>query len=181
MKINEDEPEPEEVLIGGKEKRVIEVLDYDKSWSITFDTHKRKITNVLGDVALRIEHIGSTSVPGLAAKPIIDMLLVVTDSADESIYLKKLEDAGYVLRVREPKFHEHRMFRTIDKDVHLHVFSPDSPEIGKYITFRDKLRGNENNRVQYEKKKRELAKQSWDDMNLYSDAKSEIIAKIINS
>jgi GrpB-like predicted nucleotidyltransferase (UPF0157 family) len=77
----------------------------------------------VGEAALSVEHIGSTSVPGLAAKPIVDILLVVGDSRDEGSYLPAMEGAGYVLRVREPGFDEHRMFRTPAKDVHVHVFS----------------------------------------------------------
>ena len=71
--------------------------------------------------------------PGLAAKPIIDMLLVVSDSADEPIYTTDLETAAYVLTIREPGWHEHRMFKGPDTDVHLHVFSSGCPEIGRML------------------------------------------------
>src|SRR4030095_15038477 len=85
-----DEP-LETGLIGGVEKREIRIVDYDEDWPKKFETHARIIADALGSSALRVEHIGSTSVPGLAAKPIIDILVVVSDSADESSYLPKLE------------------------------------------------------------------------------------------
>src|ERR1700757_3385057 len=96
-------------LIGGIEKREIKIADYDPSWPAKFEMHRRIIARALGATALRIEHIGSTSVPGLAAKPIIDILIVVKDSANELTYRPQLEAAGYVLRVREPDWNEHRM------------------------------------------------------------------------
>src|SRR5262245_54400268 len=116
-------------LIGGAEQRQIEIRDYDPDWVIKFETHAAVIRRTLGPTALGVEHIGSTSVPGLAAKPIVDILLVVADSANEDVYLPQLENAGYVLRVREPDFHEHRMFRTPAHDVHIHVLSQGSGEI----------------------------------------------------
>jgi GrpB-like predicted nucleotidyltransferase (UPF0157 family) len=103
---------PREVLIGGVEKREIVIRDYDPQWPEVFKEHAAVIRAAIKEIALAIEHIGSTAVPGLAAKPIVDVLLVAPDSADEGAYLTKMETAGYVLRVREPDFHEHRMFRT---------------------------------------------------------------------
>ncbi len=168
-----------QTLIGGVETRVIKIVDYQASWQDTFTTHAKIIADGLGDAALRIEHIGSTAVPELAAKPIVDMLLVVEDSADENSYLPNLEASGYVLRVREPDCHEHRMLRTPDLDVHIHVYSRRSPEIERYLTFRDRLRTNIHDRQFYEQTKRRLAAQSWRDMNAYADAKTEVIESII--
>src|SRR5262245_12368087 len=115
-------------LIGGVEKREIRIEDYDPRWQEIFEEHRTRIGGVLGDVAQSIEHIGSTSVPGLAAKPIVDVLVLVADSGDEGSYLAPMGAAGYVLRVREPEFHEHRMFRTPQLDVHIHIFSRGCPE-----------------------------------------------------
>ena len=81
-------------LIGGIEKRDIIIVNYDPTWPAKFEMHRGIITKTLGDAALQIEHIGSTSVPGLAAKPIVDILVVVSDSADESRYLPQLTAAG---------------------------------------------------------------------------------------
>jgi GrpB-like predicted nucleotidyltransferase (UPF0157 family) len=166
-------------LIGGVEKRNIQILDYDPGWPDKFREHAARISAALGETALQIEHIGSTSVPGLAAKPIVDILVVVNDSAAEAAYLPRLESAGYVLRVREPDFHEHRMFRTPERDVHIHIFSLGSPESERYLIFRDRLRSNRDDRLRYEKTKRELAARSWSDTNAYADAKTEVVESIL--
>ena len=108
-------------LIGGVEKREIRIVDYDPDWPQKFETHANIIAEALGGSALRVEHIGSTSVPGLAAKPIIDILVVVRDSADESAYLAQLEAAGYVLRVREPEWNEHRMSDLLPCQYHINI------------------------------------------------------------
>lgn len=152
-------------LIGGLEQREIVIADYDPAWRETFDVHARLICDALGDELLRLEHIGSTSVPGLAAKPIIDILLVVADSSDEPRYLPGLLAAGYELRVREPEFHEHRMLRTPRRDVHVHVYSEGCLEIERYLALRDHLRQSPDDRRLYEATKRQLAAQSWSDMN----------------
>ncbi len=166
-------------LIGGVEKREIKIVDYHIDWPKKFETHAKIIARALGGAMLRIEHIGSTSVPELAAKPVIDILVAVADSADESAYLAALEAAGYVLRVREPDWNEHRMFRTPEKDVHVHVYSAGCAEIERYLTFRDRLRRNVDDRSRYEKTKRELATNEWSDMNEYAKAKTKVIESII--
>lgn len=166
-------------LIGGAEKREIKIVDYDPDWPKKFETHAKLIADALGGSTLRIEHVGSTSVPGLAAKPVIDILVVVSDSADESAYLPQMEAAGYVLRVREPDWNEHRMFRTPEKDVHVHIYSAGCPEIRRNLTFRERLRRNRDDRSRYEQTKRELAAKEWSDMNAYADAKTEVIESII--
>jgi GrpB-like predicted nucleotidyltransferase (UPF0157 family) len=165
-------------LIGGIEKREIKIVAYDPDWPKKFETHARVIADALGGSALRVEHVGSTSVPGLAAKPIIDILVVVRDSADESAYLPRLEAAGYVLRVREPDWNEHRMFRTPEKDVHIHIYSASCTEIERTLTFRERLRRNTEDCRRYEQTKRELAAKEWSDMNAYADAKTEVIESI---
>ena len=173
-----DEP-LETGLIGGVEKREIKIADYDPDWPQKFESHAKRIADALGPSALRIEHIGSTSVLGLAAKPIIDILVVVPDSADESAYLPQLEAAGYVLRVREPDWNEHRMFRTPERDVHVHIYSAGCRENERCLIFRDRLRGNVDDRSRYEKTKRELAMKAWSDMNAYAEAKTMVIESII--
>jgi len=166
-------------LIGGDEKVEIQIVDYDTGWPKKFEVHARVIAEALRRTALRLEHIGSTSVPGLAAKPIIDILVVVQNSADESSYLSRLEAAGYILRVREPHWNEHRMFRTHEKDVHVHVYSVGCAEIQRVLTFRDRLRTNIDDRRRYEKTKRELAAKEWPNMDAYARAKTAVIESII--
>jgi GrpB-like predicted nucleotidyltransferase (UPF0157 family) len=166
-------------LIGGAEPGQIVIADHDPTWRTRYQKHADAIAAALGDTLLRIEHIGSTSVPGLAAKPIIDVLAIVPDSADEPSYVPRLEAAGYALRVREPEFYEHRMLRTSGREVHVHVYSPGVPEIGRYLTFRDRLRTSAKDRRRYEDVKRRLATRSWPDMDAYAEAKSEVVEAII--
>jgi GrpB-like predicted nucleotidyltransferase (UPF0157 family) len=166
-------------LIGGVEKRAITIVDYDPEWPKIFERHAGVIARALDGVALQIEHIGSTSTPGLAAKPIIDILVVVADSSDESSYRPQLEKAAYELRVREPQWHEHRMFRTREKDAHVHVYSAGCAEIERTLLFRDRLRANAEDRRCYEDKKRELSTRQWADMDAYAKAKTQVIEDII--
>lgn len=134
----------------------------------------------LSDRALRVEHVGSTSVPGLAAKPVIDIVLVVADSSDESAYAPDLQSAGYVLRIREPEWHQHRMFRGAEPAVNLHVFSAGCPEVDRMILFRDWLRANAADRELYQRAKLALAQQEWEQVQDYADAKTAIVAEILN-
>jgi len=172
-------PAMDEVLIGGIEKREIVIVDYDPRWPGQFRKHAEMLSCALGRTALAIEHVGSTSVPGLAAKPIIDIDVLVEDSSDEATYLPALVQAGYVLRVREPDWHQHRMFRTPERDVHIHIFSPGCVEVTRHLAFRDRLRRNVEDRLLYESVKRKLAAEDWPDMNAYARAKSEAVEAII--
>jgi GrpB-like predicted nucleotidyltransferase (UPF0157 family) len=169
-----------EFIIGEIEQPTIVIADYDPAWPERFRQEEVRIRAALGEAALSVVHIGSTSVPGLAAKPIVDILLVVEDSGEEATYLPAMEEAGYVLRVREPDFDEHRMFRTPTKDVHVHVFSAGSPEIERYLLLRDRLRQNEAEREFYAQTKRELAKRDWPTMEHYAEAKTEVVEGIIS-
>jgi GrpB-like predicted nucleotidyltransferase (UPF0157 family) len=164
------------VLIGGREPVTIVVVDYDPAWPALFEHVKARVHAALGAIALTIEHIGSTSVPGLAAKPIIDVLVVVSDVEAESSFLGALEAAGFVLRARDPG---HRMFRTPGKDIHLHVYGAGDPAIVDYLDLRDWLRVDEADRSVYGGVKRQLAQRPWSDMNHYADAKSDVIAQIL--
>ena len=128
---------------------------------------------------MRIEHCGSTSVPGLAAKPIIDIILEVANSGDEGAYAPPLEMAGYVLRIREKAWNEHRMFKGPDTDVNLHVFTVGCPEVDRMLAFRNWLRGNEADCKLYERTKRDLASRPWKYTQNYADAKSEVVAEIM--
>jgi GrpB-like predicted nucleotidyltransferase (UPF0157 family) len=169
-----------EVIIGEIEQPTIVIADYNPAWPKRFRQEEVRIRATLGEAALSVEHIGSTSVPGLAAKPMVDALLVVEDSGEEASYLPAMEEAGYVLRVSEPDFDEHRMFRTLAKDVHVHVFSAGSPEIERYLLLRDRLRQNEGERKLYAQTKRELAKRDWPTMEHYAEAKTEVVEGIVS-
>jgi GrpB-like predicted nucleotidyltransferase (UPF0157 family)/GNAT superfamily N-acetyltransferase len=166
-------------LIGGAQKREIRIVDYDPNWPLKFQAHAEKIRQALGDRLIHIEHVGSTSVPGLGAKDLVDIDVVVADSGNEPAYLPALESAGYVLRVREPEWQEHRMLRTPEVDVNVHVFSPGAPEHERHILFRDRLRKNGDDRRLYESVKRKLAGEDWPDTNAYATAKTEVIERIL--
>lgn len=128
---------------------------------------------------LLLEHVGSTSVPGLSAKPIIDMVMAVTDSSDEAPYVKPLEEKGYTLRIREPDWYEHRLLKPPDVPGNLHVFSAGCPEIEQMLLFRDWLRAHAEDRLLYEATKRGLAARTWKYTQNYADAKSEVVQAIL--
>jgi GrpB-like predicted nucleotidyltransferase (UPF0157 family) len=157
----------------------LQVVDYDPAWPGLFGREADRVRAVLGDRVSQLEHIGSTSVPGLAAKPIIDMLLVVPDPGDEPAYLPDLEAAGYVLVIREPDWYQHRCFKGPDTDVNLHVYPPGCPEIERYLLFRDRLRRDPAERARYQRVKRELAERDWTYVQQYADAKTEVVEAII--
>lgn len=157
----------------------IVIVDYDPHWPELFKREADRIRAALGDRALRIEHTGSTAVPGLAAKPIIDVLLVVSDSGVEDAYAPTLEAAGYVLRIRETNWFEHRMFKGPDTDMNLHVFSLGCPEVDRMLVFRDWLRNNAADRDLYARTKLALAQNEWKYVQNYADAKTAIIKEIM--
>jgi GrpB-like predicted nucleotidyltransferase (UPF0157 family) len=157
----------------------VSLHDYDPAWPAAFEREEARIRGALGDAALTVEHTGSTSVPGLAAKPVIDITLIVADSADESTYLPQLEAAGYVLRIREPEWHEHRMFIGQSTEVQIHVFSAGSVELERMVGFRDWLRTHDEDRELYERTKRELAARTWRHIQNYADAKTEVVEGIM--
>src|SRR5262245_16761182 len=134
----------------------IQIVDYDLEWPRLFEREAVRIRAALGDRVLLLEHVGSTSVPGLAAKPKIDILLVVADSANEPAYVPDMQAAGYRLHIREPDWFEHRMFKGPDIDINLHVFTQGCSEIDRMLLFRDWLRANAADRDLYERTKREL-------------------------
>ncbi|MBV9295150.1 MAG: GrpB family protein [Acidobacteriaceae bacterium] len=158
----------------------IVLVEYDTKWPGRFRYEAERVRATVGGRALRVEHVGSTSVPGLMAKPIIDMILVVSDSAEEAAYVPMLEKAGYQLRVREPAWFEHRMFKGGHGDVNLHVFSLSCPEIDRMVMFRDWLRTNEADRQLYARTKRSLAQQVWKHTQNYADAKTTVINQILS-
>jgi len=158
---------------------LIVVSDYDPAWPSLFEREASRIRAALGDRVKLLEHAGSTSVVGLPAKPLIDMILALPDSSDESTYVPDLEAAGYVLRIREPHWFEHRVFKGPDTDVNLHVFTTGCEEIDKMLLFRDWLRTHPEDRDLYATTKRELAKQRWKFVQNYADAKTTVVHEIL--
>jgi GrpB-like predicted nucleotidyltransferase (UPF0157 family) len=157
----------------------VELAEYDPAWPRVFEEQAARLRTALGDRVRLLEHAGSTSVPGLAAKPIIDIVLAVADSADEAAYVPPLEAIGYALRIREPEWFEHRVLKAADPGVNLHVFTEGASEIAKMLAFRDSLRSHDNERALYERTKRELASREWKYVQHYADAKTEVVAGIM--
>lgn len=178
-------PTPEEKLLAAQvdgsppSSGPVVLVDYDPEWPRLFEREETRIREALGDAALQVEHAGSTSIPGLAAKPIVDILLVVADSADEAAYVPALEAAGYVLRIREPEWFEHRLLKDTSPSVNLHVFSPGCVEVERMLRFRDHLRQDVGDRELYERTKRELARREWKYVQHYADAKTGVVAEIL--
>lgn len=172
-------PEPDEdldahldrVLIGRRQPVLVELAEPDPAWPQLYAAHRDRILAVLGEVP--VDHVGSTSVPGLAAKPIIDVQVVVTD-LDAAAGL--LESAGYVLRVREDG---HRVLKGEPPPANVHLYEPGDPEIEAHLRFRDLLRVDEGARRRYEELKRSLAGRVWPDMNHYAEAKGPLIRELL--
>lgn len=166
------------VLVHGPRPVWVSLSEYDPRWPQRFQAYADELRSILGDRATQIEHIGSTSVPGLAAKPVIDIVIAVEDPDDEPAYLPDLQAAGYDLRVREP---QHRCLRGghLDQPVNLHCYPPEHAEIRKYLLFRDRLRSTPAERQLYESTKRSLAGREWADMNYYAEAKGPVVTAIL--
>ncbi|MFE5506346.1 GrpB family protein [Amycolatopsis japonica] len=157
----------------------VTLAEYDPEWPELFDREAKRIRGILGERALVLEHVGSTSVPGLCAKPIIDIMLIVADSDDEETYVPQLEAEGYKLVIREPDWEKHRCFKGPDTNINLHVYSPDNGQTERYRLFRDRLIAHEDERKLYEAKKRELASRTWKYIQHYADAKNDVVDEII--
>ncbi|MFT3852696.1 MAG: GrpB family protein [Ilumatobacteraceae bacterium] len=155
------------------------LADPDPAWADAFAAEAARLRGALGERALAVEHVGSTSVPGLAAKPIVDIVLVVADTTDEAAYVPDMEAAGYVLHLREPDWFEHRLFKRFDVDVNLHAFPDGCPEVDRMLAFRDHLRADDADRRLYEDTKRALAVRRWRYVQDYADAKSDVVAEIM--
>jgi GrpB-like predicted nucleotidyltransferase (UPF0157 family) len=158
----------------------VSLAEYDPAWPERYAALEHVIRSALGDAVVGLEHVGSTSVPGLVAKPIIDVVLAVSDAAREDAYVAALEAEGYALRIREPDWYEHRMLEGDGTDVNLHVFSAGCPEIDRMLVFRDLLRAEPAERDRYAAVKRRLAAQRWRHVQHYVDAKTDVVQEILS-
>ena len=177
-----DDQQIEAVSVGKPppQYREIVIAEYDPEWPRWFEQAAERIRTALGDKVLQLDHVGSTSVPGLPAKPLIDINLVVADTTDEDSYVTPLEAIGYELRVCEPDWFEHRMLRGFDPPVNLHVFPQRCEEVPRMLAFRDHLRTNEADRELYARAKRELAAKEWKYVQNYADAKTAVVQEILS-
>jgi len=154
------------------------IEDYDPAWADRFAAASSLLGEALSGLIIAIEHVGSTSVPGLPAKPIIDIDLLIEDTADESRYLPALEELGYRLILREPWWYGHRMLVSPAEDVHLHVWPAGAPEPVRHRLFRDWLRAHPADRDLYAATKRRLARDTVHRPGDYSLAKNDVIDDI---
>ena len=157
----------------------ITVDAYNPEWPAMFAEEEAVIRAALGAKALAVEHVGSTAVPGLAAKNRLDIDLIVADPAEEDAYVPPLEAAGYLLRTRDPDWYEHRCLWTHDHGVNLHVFGPDCDEYLRHLILRDWLRTHPEDRDRYAAVKYRVAQEHPMDMALYVQGKSAIIIDIL--
>nr|WP_197981574.1 GrpB family protein [Frigoribacterium sp. CFBP 8754] len=180
-------------MVGGPERVTVTLHEPDEAWAATYLEHRARILDAIraspaagsdddgGDEndgtapSVDVEHIGSTSVPGLAAKPIVDVVVAVDDITAEEDHVERLIAAGYELRVREPG---HRLVRTPERDVHVHLYERGHPAVDDYLLLRDRLRSDDADRALYESTKRELLDRDWSDMNDYADAKTAVVEAI---
>ncbi len=173
----------EAVVVGELEPLAgpIAFAEADPAWPDLYAREETRIRSVLGDRVLRIEHTGSTSVPGLAAKPIIDITMIVAYVSDEAAYARDLEAAGYLIRIREqePEWYDHRVFKGPDTNVNLHVFAASCVELERMVGFRDWLRTHDDDRDLYERTKRELLAREWTYVQNYADAKTAVVEEIM--
>jgi GrpB-like predicted nucleotidyltransferase (UPF0157 family) len=155
-------------------------VDPDPTWPELYAREEARLRSILGDRIRRIEHTGSTAVPGLAAKPIIDITMTVVDVLDEPAYADDLAAGGYrlVIREAEPDWYDHRVFKGPDTNVNLHVFSEGCREVDRMVGFRDWLRTHDDDRARYEATKRDLVTREWTYVQQYADAKGEVVEAI---
>lgn len=173
------EPDPSEDpwILGPPQPTVVEIVPYNPEWPSRFAALAHDIRAALGAVARDVEHVGSTSVPGLAAKDIIDIDLTVADPTDEDLYVPPLEQLSCVLTIREPSFHQHRCLTMPDPRVNLHVFGPDCPETIRHVMFRDWLRSHPDDRDRYEQAKRRAVPGGGHVMD-YNRRKQDVLREI---
>ncbi len=168
--------------VGGRPAQVarpITIDDYDPAWPAMFAREEARIRQTLGPLVIAVDHVGSTAVPGLAAKNRLDIDLIVADPAEESAYVPALEPAGYMLRTREPDWYEHRCLWTHDHGVNLHVFGPDCDEHLRHLIFRDWLRDHPDDRDRYAVEKRRIAAaHSWD-IAEYVNQKAAFVVEVL--
>ncbi len=155
------------------------LADPDPGWGAAGADLADAIGSALAASAVLVAHVGSTSVPDLAAKPVLDLVLAVADPTDEASYVPGLESLGYLLYLREPDWYEHRLLRRTQPEANLHVFAAGAAEIDRMLAFRDHLRRNAADRALYARTKAELAARTWAFTQDYADAKSAVVAEIL--
>jgi GrpB-like predicted nucleotidyltransferase (UPF0157 family) len=180
----DDSPPPDGVdpLIPGRRQATgIEITDPDPEWPRLYDELAARIRSALGWRAIQLDHVGSTSVPGLPAKPVIDIDLTVADPDREQDYVPALETIGFQLYIRQPWWYGHRALTADEPRSNLHVFGFDSPESVRHRIFRDWLRGNPDDRDRYADAKRRAAAEAnagGEHVMQYNARKEQVLREI---
>ncbi|MCJ1436695.1 hypothetical protein MMC27_006076 [Xylographa pallens] len=181
----EDKPELVERVAFRTVHPSITILEPNPEWPRRFEEVKERLQKALGALILDIAHSGSTSVPGLPAKDIIDVDLTLKDATDEASYVKPLDEAGFRFLLREPQWYQHRFFVENWPNayhVNLHVWGPDSPEVARHRILRNWLLKTPADRELYAKVKREAAERTavaGDSMMGYTQRKEKTIQEIL--
>ncbi|QHE52681.1 GrpB family protein [Pontibacillus sp. HMF3514] len=159
-------------------RRVI-VEPYNEDWVHKFNEEKNLLHHIFGEELVAIHHIGSTSVPRLSAKPIIDLMPVAKNIRNIDNYNEDMKDIGYE-PMGEFGIKNRRYFRKggEDRSHHIHVFQEGSPDVERHLAFRDYLRTHEDVAQQYGELKQKLAKQYPHDMEAYIDGKEQLVKDI---
>ena len=177
MRHYDSDPDENPWVRGKPAPEIIEVVPYDPAWPALYEKLTAQIAGALGAAALAVDHVGSTAVPGLPAKPVIDIDVAVANPADEAAYVPALEAIGYLLTVREPSWHQHRCLQRGSPRVNLHVFGPDCPENIRHKLFRDWLRGHAGDRDRYAQAKHAAAR-GVDHVADYNQRKQAVLRDI---
>ncbi|NYG55842.1 GrpB family protein [Nocardioides perillae] len=170
-----DLAEVAQARVGAPPPRLVTVVPYDPAWPEAYEQVAARVRSALGDAVLTLEHVGSTAVPGLAAKAVVDVDLTVADPADEASWLPPLERAGFVLRVREPGWDEHRVLTLESPVTNLHVWPPGAPEPARHVLFRDWLRRDAVDREAYAALKLALGRRGFTDGMDYNNHKAALV------
>ncbi|TGJ82042.1 hypothetical protein E0Z10_g6716 [Xylaria hypoxylon] len=168
-------------IIATRPRKPPEIVDYRSEWPAMFAEVEKRIRQALGDRFIMVQHVGSTSVPGLAAKDVIDVDLAVADPADEESYVPSLQAAGFKFLIREPAWYQHRLFYLDEPYTNLHIFGSDCPELVRHRLFRDWLREHEDDRNRYTAVKREAAEvtaAAGENVQQYNDRKKPFTSNI---
>jgi len=161
------------------DKRRVEVVSYNSNWKKMYKEESEKIKNILNDIIIDIHHIGSTAIPGIKAKPVIDILVEVKDIEAVDQYNHEMEELGYEV-MGEYGIPKRRFFRKggNKRTHHIHIFQAGNEEIERHINFKEYLITHPDKRREYSKLKEKLANKYTYDVESYTNGKSDFIKEI---
>lgn len=162
-----------------REDAPIELVPYDPAWPQRYELWKRRLLAALGPERARIEHVGSTAVPGLAAKPVIDVQVSEPDVEDEDAYVDAIESIGVQLRIRDAQHRFFRPFAGRPRDVHIHVCAAGGEWERRHLLFVAYLKRHADARRRYLEAKQRAAERWADDRVAYTDAKTQTVLELL--